>query len=305
MTRRALAVSPLALAPLALVLAVGACSKSAPAPGSSPGGGSSGSALDPGSARTGATDAAVPAVATATPDAGIPTTPDALAGAAAHLPITSRQLVTAVVADWSATRAELRLWERDGEAWKLALGPWPGVVGTGGVAWGIGLHGSGAPAGRSGPVKQEGDGKSPAGAFGVRGSYGYARQAPATVLPYVPVDEHWECVDDPASRRYTAIVDARQGTRDWSSSEAMRRKDELYRWVVDVAHNPEAAPGRGSCIFLHVWRSAASPTVGCTAMEATRLKTLIERLEPTATYVLLPRTEYDALAPAWGLPPRT
>ena len=226
----------------------------------------------------------------------------ALDAAAAFVPLISNQLVTAIVPEWSSTTAELRLWQREGDTWKLAMGPWPGVVGTAGVAWGIGLHGSGTPPGRSGPTKQEGDGKSPAGVFGFRSSYGYAKQAPATVLTYVSVDENWQCVDDPKSKRYTSIVDRRQGTPDWSSAEDMRRKDELYTWVVDIAHNPEASPGKGSCIFLHVWRGPSSATVGCTAMDERKLKTLIERLEPSATFVLLPRAEYDALAPVWDLP---
>ncbi len=216
--------------------------------------------------------------------------------------MTSDQLVTAIVADWTATTAELRLWQRDGASWKLVRGPWPGVVGGAGTAWGIGLHGNGAPAGRSGPVKHEGDRKSPAGAFAVRGSYGYAKTID-TKLGYQQVDDNWKCVDDPRSTQYTHVFDARTTTKDWSSAEDMRRKDELYTWVVDVAHNPAAAPGNGSCIFLHVWRGPDSVTVGCTAMEEHELAALIHDLEPTATFVLLPRAEYAALASAWGLPP--
>jgi D-alanyl-D-alanine dipeptidase len=209
--------------------------------------------------------------------------------------------VTAVVSDWDSTLAELKLWKREGSEWKLAMGPWPGVVGTSGTAWGAGLHGAGAPSGRGGPVKKEGDGKSPAGAFTFRKSYGYAKTAKSQ-LPYQAVDGNWECVDDPKSTQYTNILDARGAKKDWASSEDMRRKDELYKWVVDVAHNPDAKPGGGSCIFLHVWRGPESATVGCTAMDEGKLARLIEVLDPAAAFVLLPRAEYDALAPAWGLP---
>jgi D-alanyl-D-alanine dipeptidase len=214
--------------------------------------------------------------------------------------ISSRQLVTAIVPDWASTTAELRLWERDGAGWKLAMGPWPGVVGTSGTAWGVGLHGAGAP-GRGGPVKREGDGKSPAGAFALRSAYGYAPAAKAGI-PYQPVDASWKCVDDPKSTRYTQIFDQREMKKDWSSAEDMRRSDELYKWVVDVAHNPSASAGAGSCIFLHVWRGPSSATVGCTAMDENTLAQLIEALHPGATFVLLPREDYDALAPVWGLP---
>ena len=215
--------------------------------------------------------------------------------------IKSKHLLTAVVKDWSSTQAELRLWKRDDTGWTMVLPPWPGVVGTAGIAWGSGLHGDGRPAGREGPVKREGDGASPAGAFAIRRAYGYAKDA-SSPLGYQPLDASWKCVDDPASAQYTKIFDAAGMQKDWKSAEEMRRKDELYKWVVDIAHNPSATPGNGSCIFLHVWRGPDSATVGCTAMEEAQLKTLIETLDPTTTYVLLPRAEYDALAAAWGLP---
>ena len=43
------------------------------------------------------------------------------------------------------------------------------ILGYAGAAWGRGLHGDGAPAGRSGPVKREGDGRSPAGIHSASG----------------------------------------------------------------------------------------------------------------------------------------
>jgi L,D-peptidoglycan transpeptidase YkuD (ErfK/YbiS/YcfS/YnhG family) len=223
---------------------------------------------------------------------------------AATSPIASHQLLTAIVPDWTATTAELQLWQRDGAAWHAVGDAWPAVIGNAGAAWGVGLHGTGAPAGRPGPLKHEGDGKSPAGAFSVRGLYGYAAAPPTgTRLAYTPLAEPWRCVDDPASPHYDEILDQRGVTIDWKSAEHMRRHDALYTWVVDLGHNPARTPGDGSCIFLHVWSGADGTTVGCTAMDEAHLVALIARLEPAATYVLLPRAEYDALAAAWSLPP--
>ena len=37
-------------------------------------------------------------------------------------------------------------------------------------------------------------------------------------------------------------------------------------------------------------------------MPAPSIRQLISHLDPSAIYVLLPRTEYTAQAPAWGLP---
>ncbi|MBA3397940.1 MAG: hypothetical protein H0T89_35275 [Deltaproteobacteria bacterium] len=243
------------------------------------------------------------------PTAPLPAAPIADASAAASSPLAGHdQVLTAIVADWTTTTAELRLWKRTsalaGETWELELGPWPGVVGATGLAWGIGLHGTGAPPGAAGPVKREGDRKAPAGVFGVRELYGYGHPKPAAApLRYTEVDARWKCVDDPASRHYARIVDRSAVTVDWKSAEDMRRPDELYRWVVDVAHNPGHAPGAGSCIFLHVWRDATSPTVGCTAMAEDRLATLIDSLGAAAVVVQLPAAEYAALVGPWGLPP--
>ncbi len=140
--------------------------------------------------------------------------------------------------------------------------------------------------------------------FALRGTYGYAGSAPAgTRASYTPLHEAVKCVDDPASRHYDRILDQRTiSPVDWKSAEDMRRRDELYTWVIDVAHNPAHAPGGGSCIFLHVWGGADSATVGCTAMPEPKLAELIATLDPSTVFVLLPKAEYAALTLLWQLP---
>lgn len=221
------------------------------------------------------------------------------------IPAGTRQLVTVIIPTWDATSAELQLWTRNGTAWTSARPAWQGVVGRTGAAWGLGLHGRGAPAGRSGPIKREGDGASPAGVFALGGTYGYAAKPPdGAGLSYTQVDASWKCVDDPRSRHYNQILDQRTTKPDWTSAEEMRRSDEAYTWVVDVAHNAARSAGDGSCIFLHVWSGPDTSTVGCTAMPAATLAELIASLDPGAlpAVVLLPRAEYDALAEPWNLP---
>lgn len=244
-----------------------------------------------------------PAASLDPPRAPPVTTPVVRAG----LFVETKQIVTAIIPTWRSTTAELRLWERDGAGapWRLVLGPWPGVIGKTGAGWGMGLHGRGPFPGRDGPLKVEGDGRSPAGAFLLQGTYGYADSPPAKAgMPYQHTDENWQCVDDPSSNRYNEVLDRRRVEVDWKTAEDMRRADALYSWVVDVAHNPTRIPGGGSCIFLHVWGGPATTTVGCTAMEAPRLEALIQTLTPRRlpVFVLLPRAEYEALAPAWELP---
>ena len=213
------------------------------------------------------------------------------------------ELITAVADDLTSTTVTLRRYTRAGGSWRLVGDPWPAVIGNTGLAWGDGLHGLGAPPGRGGPVKHEGDGKTPAGAFAIRGAFGYAPSAPAGArLAYTPLDARWECVDDPASAQYARIVDRSRVAVDWTSAEKMRRDDALYSWVIDIAHNAPGARDRGSCIFFHVWSGPDSTTLGCTAMAAPRLAELVATLDPHAVYVVLARRDYDALAPAWRLP---
>jgi D-alanyl-D-alanine dipeptidase len=220
------------------------------------------------------------------------------------IPPDARELLTAIVDDWSATKATLRRYRREGDGWKQIGTSWPGVVGKSGTAWGAGLHGAQIPAGRQGPIKREGDGKSPAGVFTIGASYGYAPVAPAgTKLRYTTVDPAWKCVDDPVSNHYNKILDERTTTIDWKSAEEMKRGDALYTWVVNLGHNTARTPSRGSCIFFHVWSGAEGATLGCTAMSEPVLAELIASLDPSAVFVLLPRAEYVALAATWNLPP--
>ena len=204
------------------------------------------------------------------------------------------QLIVGTTDGWDATSAELVRYERVGGAWK-ELGRLDAVVGADGLAWGSGLHGDGAPEGRGGPLKIEGDDRSPAGAFRVLRAYGWADDAPGA-LPYAHLADSWRCVDDPASPHYNQVFDARGVERDWSSAEEMRGYGELYRWVVELEVRA------GSCIFLHVWSGADSATAGCTAMPRAELEALLRWLRPGAVYVLLTRADRDALAAAWGLP---
>lgn len=221
----------------------------------------------------------------------------------------SRQLVVVVTDDWDATRGQLQRFERaDGGAGWRSVGPRvPVVVGRTGLAWGVGLHEETA-ATAGDPVKREGDGKAPAGAFRLSGTFGYraAAEVPWVRMPYLHSTPAWKCVDDAASRHYNRLVDETAVAKDWESKEDMLRPDHLYRLGVVVDHNwaEQTRPGAGSCIFLHVWRGPDQPTVGCTAMAESDLEQVVRWLDPARSPALvqLPRAEYRRLRGAWGLP---
>jgi D-alanyl-D-alanine dipeptidase len=83
------------------------------------------------------------------------------------------------------------------------------------------------------------------------------------------------------------------------------RSVEGYRWGLVVEHNADApVPGRGSCIFLHIWAGPEKGTAGCTAMEQTNLEELLRWLDSKKLPLLvqLPEGEYTRLRTAWRLP---
>jgi L,D-peptidoglycan transpeptidase YkuD (ErfK/YbiS/YcfS/YnhG family) len=230
--------------------------------------------------------------------------PPAPARVPSPVPADARQLVLSVSADWDATTARIGRFERaaPGKPWRAVGETAPGSLGRSGLAWGAGLH----PPGLDGPRKREGDEKSPAGIFDLRGATGYAPAPPdGTLMPYDPATQTLRCVDDPKSKFYNQLVDDAGVTKDWASAEDMRRADALYRLVIWVGHNDApVAAGAGSCIFLHLRSSASSVTAGCTALDDAPLEHLLVWLDPRKRPVLvqLPEKALLELKASWGLP---
>lgn len=221
-------------------------------------------------------------------------------------PAGSRQLVVVTTQGWDSARGTLQRFARRRGAragWTQVGGAFPVVVGRSGLGRGAGLYATRG----EGPAKVEGDGRAPAGVFRLTRAFGFAGAGEAARLrmPYTPLTPGVECVDDPASAHYNRLVDRESvGAVDWNSSERMREV-EGYRWGVVVAHNARAKPGRGSCIFLHVWAGPEKGTAGCTAMEQANLETLLRWLDSRKMPLLVQLTEadYARLRLRWKLPP--
>lgn len=215
----------------------------------------------------------------------------------------TRQLVIVAAQSADGIRAKVSLFEKTDGGWKPVERDLPAVIGKKGLALGDGLAFD-LPA-LDLPKKHEGDLKSPAGVFELGGTYGYAPKAADFKLPYTQLTEAFEGVDDPASKFYNRIVDASRiapAERDWHSHEAMRRKDDEYKWLAVIRHNDANVPGDGSLIFMHVRRDAEHGTAGCTAMAEPDLLKVLRRLDPTKhpLVVQLPASSVPAFWEAWG-----
>lgn len=223
----------------------------------------------------------------------------------APLPLATRQMVVVIAPDWHSQRATMTRLERDAQgAWRQVGAALEVVTGRG-MGWGLGLHPELLAKRLGGPVKKEGDKRSPAGIFRLSELTGYAKDPPpGATLPYRQATPRLYCVDDAASPEYNRFaLWPESGAPRWKSTEPMKRRDALYTRTVFVAHNPQSTVGAGSCIFLHVWHGDASPTVGCTAMPLERLEELMSWLRAKDEPLLLqfPASVWKTLAPGWGL----
>jgi L,D-peptidoglycan transpeptidase YkuD (ErfK/YbiS/YcfS/YnhG family) len=218
----------------------------------------------------------------------------------------ARQMVLVTIDGWNTDQGTLRRFVREDDHWVAVGASWPVVIGKRGAAWGLGLQ----PPRDDGPVKHEGDNRSPAGVFRIGTTFGYAQQV-ATAMPYRALSATDWCMDVVDSPYYNRIVDAKQvgAAAVKGSSEPMRRDlhvhgDQRYRMGFVIESNPDARPEAGSCIFGHLWASPTTGTAGCTAMTPESMRDLLGWLKPEdhPVFVLLPRQAYAALRDDWQLP---
>lgn len=155
--------------------------------------------------------------------------------------------------------------------------------------WGARFRGRRLPCavGRAGirRAKREGDGASPAGRHRIVGLLYRPDRIGRQLLPRwaVPIRPRDLWSDDPADPDYNLLVRAphRYG------HERLWRPDPLYDLVLLTDWNwPRAARGRGSAIFLHLWRKPRHPTAGCVAFSRRDLLWIVRRLRHADRVIL-------------------
>jgi len=223
--------------------------------------------------------------------------------AGTQLPSQAKQIIVVTSKDWKSKTATLRRFDWERGRWGKAGEPIPVSLGKKGMAWGQGLH----TALSEGPQKREGDNRATAGIFKIGLSYGYAPSPPKEgSWPYQKVNSQWLCIDDPKSSVYNRIFPLKKDQpKDWKSAEKMKRKDHLYKWVINIEQNtPSVLKGAGSCIFFHVWRRKDSPTQGCTAMREEDILKILKWLDPKKKphLVQLPEKVYRKVKSKWKIP---
>ena len=217
----------------------------------------------------------------------------------------SDQIVVVTAKDWGSTSGNLLAFERVQGVWTRTEMSGAANLGRTGLSWGEGLHPT-----QAGNQKKEGDGKTPAGVFAFGIAFG-DRPNVATKMPYEQMTSGHYCIDVETSPLYNQVVDtATVGQAAVAgSTEPMRRDlvksgDRQYAKGLVILSNPKNSPGKGSCIFMHLWPKKGAVTLGCTALDEKVLDALLLWLDPKKrpVFVVLPQAQYDAKQKEWGLP---
>ncbi len=195
------------------------------------------------------------------------------------LPAICRQVVYVESDSWEETKAVLGRYERSLEGWKQVGETWQVRLGGKGLGWGDGVFHFPI---ENGPVKREGDKRSPAGVFDLPLAFG-KESFVETGLTYRKADDRDFWIDDVGSPDYntwqrieTLEVDPKLR---WKSWETMTTKGPYYDLGIVVGHNTKPiTPGHGSAIFLHLWANPDETTSGCTAMSRPNMETLLKWL---------------------------
>ena len=130
------------------------------------------------------------------------------------------------------------------------LGPYSGHVGRNGVSW----------------SKREGDLKTPAGTYPLRGGFG-ARANPGLAQGWFRVDSNDVWVDDSGSTLYNTHQRKPVSGR-WDSAENLLNTP-AYNYAQVIGYNESRTPGKGSAIFFHV--DTGGGTAGCVSLPTSSL----------------------------------
>ena len=151
-----------------------------------------------------------------------------------------------VLVDSSGASATVRACRRTDSGYTTELGPYYGHVGRNGVS----------------ANKREGDLRTPAGVFPLRGGFGAHANPGLRIGSWLRVDARDVWVDDPGSALYNTHQRTPANGR-WDSAEKLLNQP-AYNYAQVIGYNEGRTPGRGSAIFLHVDQGGG--TAGCVSL---------------------------------------
>jgi L,D-peptidoglycan transpeptidase YkuD (ErfK/YbiS/YcfS/YnhG family) len=183
----------------------------------------------------------------------------------------SQQIILVHKKNRQSSESLVYLLHKHNNIWKFYSEPLEAAVGRNGIA----------PLGE----KREGDGRTPAGIFLIKRTFGYNASI-NTKMPYRQVldDDLW--VDDPDAPDYNQWV--KKNETYAASFEKMKRTDDQYKYSIIIEYNTDPViKGHGSAIFLHVWKEKYSPTAGCVAVSEENILKILSWLDPDAKPIIM------------------
>ena len=172
-------------------------------------------------------------------------------------------------------KATVYAYERKPEGWVKSFDKMEAVIGKNGFS----------------TNKIEGDGKAPAGIFRIGHAFGISYGASITKLPYRKVTDNDYWIDDITSADYNTWVEYSGNPNDrWKSFERLNISLYKYAVVIEYNMNPVIA-GKGSAIFLHIWKNSSSGTSGCTAVSENNMIKILKWLDPASNPIIIQGTD--------------
>lgn len=163
-----------------------------------------------------------------------------------------------VVYDTSAARYILYGEEQVGTNWTTSFDTITCTVGYNGIA---------APG-----EKREGDGMTPSGEFALGAVFAYDNDL-GLKDNFIELEPYHYWVSESNAETYNTLVDYDPAPLE---AEKMERGDILYKYGIIINYNTDpVVPGKGSAIFLHIYRSPEKPTAGCVAISEEDIVQLI------------------------------
>ncbi|PZQ95435.1 MAG: hypothetical protein DI533_19140 [Cereibacter sphaeroides] len=155
--------------------------------------------------------------------------------------------------------------------------------------WGARFKGRRFPCaiGRGGTTcnKCEGDGATPVGVHRIVATFARAdrtvgRRAKLAPKAIGPADLWSDDIRDPRYNHHVRVPHR-------FGHEQLRRSDPQYDLILVTDWNwPLAVPGKGSAIFVHIWRRPRSPTAGCVAFASHDLLWIVGKLNSRTRLVV-------------------
>ena len=174
------------------------------------------------------------------------------------------QVISAVGKNLNSTQVTIRTFEKRKGEWRRAYAAMKGIVGKNGLS----------------KNKREGDGKSPIGMYSFGTAFGSQSKPANLKLPYKKSTKYDYWIDDVKSKDYNKWVTYKGNPqKKWKSFERMN--NELYKYGVVINYNTNPIlKGKGSAIFLHIWRNEKGVTAGCVATSEKNLLTILKWIDP-------------------------